>query len=76
MTRAAQVLRVEPAQAPERLAAFIRELGLPRRLRDTPAKREEIPLVANAVARELAHFGPAGESPSEAELVQLLEAVW
>ncbi len=76
VTRAAQVLRVEPAQAPERLAAFIRELGLPRRLRDTPAKREEIPLVANAVARELAHFGPAGESPSEAELVQLLEAVW
>ena len=76
VTLAAQVLGVDAERGPERLAAFIRELGLPRRLRDTPAKREEIPLVASAVAREVASIGPPGASLTEAELVQILETVW
>lgn len=61
-----------PAEAAAALERFISELGVPTRLRDTDAVREEIPLVAAAVRDELAQMGS-----EEGDAVQeLLERMW
>ena len=61
-----------PAEAATALERLIADLGVPTRLRDTDAVREEIPLVAAAVRDELAHGGS-----EEGDAVQeLLERMW
>jgi alcohol dehydrogenase class IV len=61
-----------PAEAADALERFIAELGVPTRLRDTEAVREELPLVAQAVRDELAQTGSAdGDAVHE-----LLEQMW
>jgi alcohol dehydrogenase class IV len=61
-----------PAEAADTLERFIAALGVPTRLRDTDAVRDEIPLVARAVRDELAHMG----SEEGAVVQDLLEQMW
>ena len=61
-----------PEEAAVALEEFIAALGVPTRLRETAARREELGQVAQSVRDELAHFGAAGADEVEA----LLEAMW
>lgn len=56
---------------------FLDTLDVPRRLSDCGAKREEIPLVARAVADELALLGaPDCDLATAANLTDLLDSMW
>jgi alcohol dehydrogenase class IV len=71
--RIAQVFGVaSPAQAADALERFIADLGVPTRLRDAGAVREEIPQVAQAVRDELSHLGGGDLDAVEG----LLESMW
>jgi alcohol dehydrogenase class IV len=61
-----------PAQAADALERFIADLGVPTRLRDVGAVRNEIPQVAQAARDELAHLGGDDLDAVEA----LLESMW
>ena len=71
--RIAEIFGVStPAQAADALERFIADLGVPTRLRDVGAVRDEIPIVAQAVRDELAHTGG-----DDGDAVQsLLEEMW
>ncbi|PJK27926.1 iron-containing alcohol dehydrogenase [Minwuia thermotolerans] len=59
------------------IEAFFDRLEIPRRLSDTTAKRDEIPLVAKAVADELAHLGaPDADIATPEALAALLDELW
>lgn len=60
------------AEAADVLERFIADLGVPTRLRDTDAVREEIPRVAEAVRDELVHMGSDDGDSAE----ELLERMW
>ncbi len=65
------------AEAADRLEAFIASLGVPTRLAQAGAKREELGEVARAVYEELtraARGGPPELDPGE--LAELLDSVW
>jgi len=65
------------ADAAKSLDTFLSLLGVPRRLRETTARRDEIPEVAKAVALELEGSGGSGDVPGGArDLERLLEAMW
>jgi alcohol dehydrogenase class IV len=65
------------ADAADTLERFIASLGVPTRLRDTAARRDEIPAVAKAVAFELAHMGRLEDLENgEASVVELLDSLW
>ncbi len=52
---------------------MVRELGLPDRLRDVGARREDLPAVAGAIGNELEQMG----DPEERDAVLgLLEQMW
>ena len=74
LARVARALEVPPEDVAGTLRRFIAGLEVPTRLSDTTAKRDEIPLVAHAVAEELGRMKAA--APAEAELAALLEEVW
>jgi alcohol dehydrogenase len=65
------------AEAADRLEAFIAELGVPTRLSQAGAKREELRAVAHAVFEELSRLA-RGAPPelTESQLTELLESVW
>ncbi len=64
-------------RAAEAVEAFIDSLGVPRRLSEAGAKREEIPAVARAIADELAQMGtPDTDLATPEALTQLLEELW
>ena len=55
------------------VADLVRELGLPGRLRDVGARREDLPAVAEAIGNELEQMG----DPEERDAVLgLLEQMW
>ncbi|MCH9670257.1 MAG: iron-containing alcohol dehydrogenase [Gammaproteobacteria bacterium] len=59
------------------IEAFFDTLDIPRRLSQTGAKREEIPLVAEAVSAELHHLNaPDKDIITASALTELLESVW
>lgn len=59
------------------IEAFFDTLEIPRRLSETGAKRDEIPLVAKAVADELAHLGaPDADIATPEALSSLLDGLW
>ena len=65
------------ADAADRLEHFIASLGVPTRLRDTAARRDEIPAVAKAASIELAVMGGLEDfEAGEASVVKLLESLW
>jgi alcohol dehydrogenase class IV len=65
------------AEAANRLETFIVSLGVPTRLGQVGAKREEIGEVARAVHAELAHAARGGEPELDpARLAELLDSVW
>ena len=71
--RIASILGVEtPSEAADSLQAFISDLGVPTRLRETSAAREELPVVAAAIRDELASTGSDHGDAVEA----LLEQMW
>jgi alcohol dehydrogenase len=61
-----------PAQAADALERFIADLGVPTRLRDAGAVREEIPKVAQAVCDELTHLG----GDDQDAVAGLFESMW
>jgi alcohol dehydrogenase len=65
------------AEAADRLEAFIATLGVPTRLSQVGAVREEIGAVAHAVFEELSKLA-RGSAPElhERELADLLDSVW
>lgn len=66
-----------PEGAAPGIEAFFETLGVPRRLSQTTAKRDEIPLVAKAVSDELKHLGaPDSDIATPEALSDLLERVW
>ena len=62
------------AAAADAVAAFIRSLDLPTRLRDVGAREDELAVVAAEVARERARWNDA--QGGEAELLGLLRQMW
>ena len=65
------------AEAADRLEAFIRSLGVPTRLCQVGAKRDELGLVAGAVHEELVRSaGGAAPEFGASELGELLDSVW
>lgn len=59
------------------IEAFFDTLEIPRRLSQTSAVREEIPLVAAAVAHELAYLGaPDSDIATKEALSRLLDDMW
>ncbi len=73
-TRIADALGVAGADAAaDAVADLVRELGLPSRLRDVGARREDLPTVARAIGDELVEMG----DPEERDAVLgLLEQMW
>ncbi|WP_417513149.1 iron-containing alcohol dehydrogenase [Minwuia sp.] len=66
-----------PEGAAPGIEAFLNSLDVPRRLSQTDAKRDEIPLVAKAVSEELSHLGaPDSDIATPDALTELLESVW
>lgn len=64
-------------RAADTLEAWIESLGVPRRLSEVGAKRDEIPLVAQAIAAELAQMGtPDTDLATPQALAGLLEKLW
>lgn len=67
----------EAAGAAHAFEAFFDTLGVPRRLSETSAKRDEIPEVAQAVADEITHLGgPDSDIATPEAITELLESVW
>jgi alcohol dehydrogenase class IV len=61
------------AAAADAVADLVRELGLPGRLRDVGARREDLPAVAGAIGNELEEMG----DPEQRDAVLgLLEQMW
>lgn len=62
------------AAAADAVEAFIRALDLPARLRDVGAREDELPVVAEAARRELAHWHD--EPDADEALAGLLRKMW
>lgn len=60
--------------AAEEVAAFIARLDVPTRLSETSARREDLAIVAEAVAAETASAGSEAQSPEA--ILRLLEGMW
>lgn len=73
----ASAMGMPGSSAEEAINRFLDRLDVPRRLSDCGATRDEIPLVAEAVANELAMLeAPDRDLATKASLSELLKSVW
>lgn len=73
----AAALGADGGTAEDAINDFLDTLSVPRRLSECGAERADIPLVAEAVAEELAQLGaPDRDAATPQALSELLESVW
>jgi alcohol dehydrogenase class IV len=74
--RIADALGCPGEPAADAVAALVRALGLPQRLRDAGVKREQLPAVAAAAIKNRWVLANPQPIRTEADVMRLLEAAW